>query len=153
MSFALQGHRFGASDGWRELEEERYSIYRKADGGSRRHGAAKFRRRVRAYGYVQDGGAVWRRGGINGKPDKVDVSVTALEMDQGKMVVTTYESAPDRCVTQFRCVAGLGHPDLDVRLWCDVCLVFGSDIRQPFLKGIGVATGIAKMAEIGRAHV
>ena len=37
-----------------------------------------------------------------------------------------------------------GHPALDVRL-CDVCLVLGSDIRHPFIKGIGVATGVANM--------
>ena len=46
-------------------EEERCFIYRKADDGSRRHGAAEFRRRARVDGYVQDGGVVWRCGGVN----------------------------------------------------------------------------------------
>jgi hypothetical protein len=104
---------------------------------------------VRMDGYVQDGGVVWRRGGVDGRPDKVDASVPALEMDRWKTAVAAYESAPDRCVTQSRYVAGLGHPALNVRLWCDVCLVFGSDIRHPFIKGIGVATGVAKMVASG----
>ena len=45
-------------------------------------------------------------------------------------------------------MAGLGHPALDVRL-CDVCLVLGSDIRHPFIKRIGVATGVVKMVASG----
>ena len=47
-------------------EEERCFVYRKADDGSRRHGAAEFQRRARVVGYVQDGGVVWRRGGADG---------------------------------------------------------------------------------------
>ena len=62
--------------------EERCYIYRKADGGSRRHGAAEVRQRVRVDGYMQDGGVVWRRGGVDDRPGKVDVSVPALEMDR-----------------------------------------------------------------------
>ena len=42
-------------------KEERCFIYRKADDGSQRHGAAEVRRRARVDGYVQDGGVVWRR--------------------------------------------------------------------------------------------
>ena len=53
------------------------------------------------------------------------------------------ESAPDRYGTQSRCVAGLGHPAIDVRVWCDVRLVFGPDIRHTFIKGIGVAASVA----------
>ena len=30
-------------------------------------------------------------------------------------------------------VAWMGHPALDVRLWCDVCLVLGLDIRHAFI--------------------
>ena len=94
---------------------------------------------------AQGGGVVWRRGGVDGKPGKVDASVPALEMDRWKMAVAASESAPVRCVTQSWYVAGLGHPALDVRLWCDVCLVLGSDYRHPFIKWIGVATVVAKM--------
>ena len=35
-------------------------------------------------------------------------------------------------------VARMGHSALDVRLWCDVCLVLSPDIRHTL--GIGVAT-------------
>ena len=42
-------------------------------------------------------------------------------------------------------VAWMGHLALDVRLWCDVCLVLGSDYRHSFIKWIGVATVVAKM--------
>ena len=45
---------------------ERCYIYRKAGDGSRRHGAAEFRRWARVDGHAQDGGVVWRRGGIDG---------------------------------------------------------------------------------------
>ena len=65
------------------------------------------------------------------------------------MAAAASESAPDRCMTQSRYVAGLGDPALDVRLWCDVCLVLGSDIRHPFIKGIGVATDVARMVASG----
>ena len=51
-------------------------------------------------------------------------------------------SAPDRRVTQSRYVARMGHPALDVRIWCDVCLVLGSDIRHHCIKGVGVAIDI-----------
>uniref|UniRef100_M8C0S1 Malectin-like domain-containing protein n=1 Tax=Aegilops tauschii TaxID=37682 RepID=M8C0S1_AEGTA len=39
-----------------------------------------------------DGGVVWRRGAVDGRPGKVDGSVAALEMDQWKMVAATFES-------------------------------------------------------------
>ena len=58
-------------------------------------------------------------------------------------------TAPDRCVTQSRYVVRLGHLTLDVRLWCNVCLVLGSDIRHPFIKGIGVETGVAWIVASG----
>ena len=100
VPFALLGASFGASVGWRELEKERYSIYRKADCGSRRHGTAEFWRRARADGYMQDDGAIWTHGGVDGRPNKVGASVPTLEMDQWKMVAAASESASDRCVTQ-----------------------------------------------------
>ncbi|KAE8820660.1 U-box domain-containing protein 7 [Hordeum vulgare] len=103
----------------------------------------KVRRWTRVDGYVQDGGIVLRHGGVDGRPSKVDASVPALEMNGWKMAMATSESAPVRYVTQSWYVAGMGNPDLDVRLRCDLCLVFGSDIRHPFIKGIGVATGVA----------
>ena len=58
-------------------------------------------------------------------------------------------SAARWCVTHLQYVAGMGHPSLDVRFWCDVCLVLGSDIRHPCIKGIGVVTGVAKMVASG----
>ena len=99
VSFSLMGHRFGASTGWRGQEEEWCYIYRKADDGSRWHGAALFRRRARVDGYAQHGAVFWRRGGVNGRHGKVGASVPALEMDRWKTVATTFESVPDRCVT------------------------------------------------------
>ena len=48
-------------------EEERCFIYRKADDGSQRHGAAEFRRRARVDGLAQEDDAVWRRGGVDGR--------------------------------------------------------------------------------------
>ena len=45
--------------------------------------------------------------------------------------------------TQSRYVAGLGHPALDVRVWCDVRLILGLNIRHTFFNALGVATGVA----------
>ena len=59
------------------------------------------------------------------------------------MAVTASKIASVRYGTQSQCVAGLGHPALDVRVWCDVSLVLGPDIRHTFINGIGVATGVA----------
>ena len=59
------------SVGWRGQEEVWFYIYRKAEGGSRRHGDAEFRRRARVNGYMQDGG-------VDNKSSKVDASVTSL---------------------------------------------------------------------------
>ena len=58
-------------------------------------------------------------------------------------------SASDRCVTHSWHVAGIRHSALDVRFWCDVCLVLGSDIRHPCIKGIGVATDVAELVTSG----
>ena len=79
------------------------------------------------------------------RPGKVGALVSALKMDWWKTAAMTHESASDRFVPQTQYVARLGPPTLDVRLWCDVCLVLGSDYRHPFIKWIGVATVVAKM--------
>ena len=57
-------------------------------------------------------------------------------------------SVLDRCAIQSGYVPRMGYLTLDVRLWCDVCLVLGSDIWHPFIKGIGVAIGVAKMVAL-----
>ena len=49
---------------------ERCCIYRIDDGESRRRGAAEYRRRTRDDGHVQCGGAICRRGGVDGRPGK-----------------------------------------------------------------------------------
>lgn len=67
--------------------------HRMADDGSRRHGAAQVRGWSRVDGYVQEGGTVWHRGGVDDGSDKVDASVPALEMDRWKMAAATYECA------------------------------------------------------------
>ena len=54
-------------------------------------------------------------------------------------------SAPDCCVPQTRQEAWVGPPSLDVRIWCEVSLIFGSDIRHPFIKWIGIARDVVKM--------
>ena len=79
------------------------------------------------------------------RPGKLGALVSALKIDWWKTAATTHESALDRFVPQTQYVAWLGPPALDVRLWCDVCLVLGSDYRHPFIKWIGVATVVAKM--------
>ena len=76
---------------------------------------------------------------------KVGVLVSALKMDWWKTMATTHESVPDRFVPQTKYVARLGPPALDVRLWCDVCLVLGCGLPAPFIKWLGVATVVAKM--------
>ena len=79
------------------------------------------------------------------RPGKVGALVSALKMNWWKTAATTHESASDRFVSQTQHVARLGPPALDVRFWCDVYLVLGSDYRHPFIKWIGVATVVAKM--------
>ena len=68
------------------------------------------------------------------RPGKLGALVFALKMDWWKTAATTHESASDRFVPQTQYVARLGPPALDVRLWCNVCLVLGSDYRHPFIK-------------------
>ena len=83
--------------------------------------------------------------GVDGRPVKVDAPVPVLKMDRWKTVTVASQSAPDRCVPQTRQEAWLGPPALDGRFWCEVCLVFGSSFRQPFIKWLGVATDVAMM--------
>ena len=45
------------------------------DGESQRHGVAGSRRRTRDDGRAQGGGAVCRRGGVDGRPDKVNALI------------------------------------------------------------------------------
>jgi hypothetical protein len=42
---------------------------------SRQHGAVVSRRRTQCDGRAQDGGVVWRRGGIDGRPVKVNAMI------------------------------------------------------------------------------
>ncbi|KAE8805767.1 Serine carboxypeptidase-like 19 [Hordeum vulgare] len=95
MPLSLRGLRFGANVVRTGQVKERCRIHRKADGGSRWHGAVEVWQRARVSGYVQDGGVVSRHGDVDDGPGKVDESVPALEMDRRKMAVTSFESAPD----------------------------------------------------------
>ena len=118
------------------------------DGGdSRRRGAVETRRLMRGDGLVQEGEAVWHHGGVDGREAWQGWCISfALRMDRGKLEVTALAA----CGAHWECarpvwdliqvMAWMGHPALDVRLWCDVCLVLGPDIRHAFIKGIGVAT-------------
>ena len=54
-------------------------------------------------------------------------------MERWQLAAVASESTPDQCVPQTRQMARFGSQVLDVRLGCNVCLVF-------FINGIGVAT-------------
>ena len=86
----------------------RRCIYRVIDDEWWRHGAAAYRRRMRLDGRAQGGRAVWRHGGVDGRPGKVGVSVPALKMDRQKTAAATSESVSDRCVTQAALWLGWG---------------------------------------------
>ena len=143
VSFSLLGASFWSN---RWLEGTRGQAVLHLPHGRRRISVA-WRRGVSATstcGWIREGwwrcvAPWWRRR----QPGNGDALVLALERDWWKTAAVIFESASDRCVTQSRCVAGLGHPTLDVRHWCDVYLVFRSDIRHTFIKGIGVATSVA----------
>ena len=51
---------------------------------SSRHGAAMPRRRLRDGGHVQGGGAVWRRGGVDGRSDMVSALIAARRWVSGR---------------------------------------------------------------------
>ena len=91
---------------------------------------------------MQDGGVGWRHDGVDDRPGKVDGPVSALEIDRWKMAAATSESASVRYGTQSLCVAWLGHPALDVRVWCDVHLVLGPEIWHIFINETIVATSV-----------
>ena len=77
----------------------RRCIYRVIDDEWWRHGAAAYRRWMRLDGRAQGGRAVWRHGGVDGRPGKAGASVPALEMDRWKTAAVASESALDWCVT------------------------------------------------------
>jgi hypothetical protein len=61
-------------------------IYHVVVDDSQRRGAAGCRRRARTAGRVQDGGAVWRHGGIDGRSCKVNAMISledGVEEDGG----------------------------------------------------------------------
>ena len=60
------GHRLWSGVGWKRREVVWRSFSRVDDGGSQRHGAAGSRRWACDDGRAQDGGVVWRRGGVDG---------------------------------------------------------------------------------------
>ena len=60
---------------------------------SRRHGAAGYRGRTRDHGHVQDGGAVWRHGGIDGRPGKVNAMIPLEDGSRNTAVVTSVACA------------------------------------------------------------
>ena len=78
----------------------RRCIYRVIDDEWWRHGAAAYQRRMRLDGRAQGGRAVWRHGGVDGRPGKVCASVPDLEMDRWKKAAAASVRAPDRRVTQ-----------------------------------------------------
>ena len=61
---------------------ERCFILRIDDCGSRRRGAVEPRRSMCVDGLAQEDRAVWRCGGVDGRPGKVVASVFALKMDR-----------------------------------------------------------------------
>ena len=65
-------------------------------------------------GLAQEDDAVWRRGGVDGRPGKVDASVPALKMDRWKMVATT--STGGVCGARLKCAGPLYVLDLALRL-------------------------------------
>jgi hypothetical protein len=74
-SFYLLGHHFWSS-GWMEVDLGGVVfIYHVDVDDSRRRGAAGYRRRARTAGRVQDGGAVWRHGDIDGRSGKVNAVI------------------------------------------------------------------------------
>ena len=69
------------------------SIYCIGDEGSWRRGAVGSRLWTCDNGHVLDSGVVWRRGGIDGRPDKVNALILVLKIRRQK---TTPEAALER---------------------------------------------------------
>ena len=61
------GHRLWSGAGWKRREVVWRAFSRVDDGRSRRHGVAGSRRWACDDGRAQDGGVVWRRGGVDGR--------------------------------------------------------------------------------------
>uniref|UniRef100_A0A8R7ULU2 Uncharacterized protein n=1 Tax=Triticum urartu TaxID=4572 RepID=A0A8R7ULU2_TRIUA len=49
-----------------------------------------------------------------------------MKMDRWKTAAAISENASDRCVPQTQYESWLGPSALHVRIWCEVCLIFGS---------------------------
>ena len=102
-------------------------------------------------GLAQEQEAVWHHDDVDGREAwQGRCFSSALRMDQGMMEVTALPAcgAHWECAGQvwgpIQVVAWMGHPALDVRLWCDVCLVLGPDIGHTFIKGVGVETVLSR---------
>ena len=79
---------------------------------SRRRGAAGYRRRARTAGRVQDGGAVWRHGDIDGRPGTVNALISlgdGFEIVGGCELCVVCDGTPSGFVFLF-----------DVVRWCTV---------------------------------
>ena len=101
-------------------------IYCVNNGESRRRGAAGSRWRTCADGFAQGGGAVWRRGYVDGRPDKVIALISPEDgyaEDGGSnfsaCAVVCVECWLDRLVLPSLLLGGLlNPPDLDDVRWC-----------------------------------
>ena len=110
-SFYLLGHRFWSS-GWMEVDLGGVVfIYHVVVDDSQRRGAAGYRRRARTAGRVQDGGAVWRHGDIDGRPGTVNALISlgdGFEIDGGCELCDVCNGTPS------------GFCFLDDVCWCTV---------------------------------
>ena len=118
---------------------ERSGIYRVDGGESRRYGAAGSRWRTRADGRPQGGGVVWRHGGVDNRPCKVNALIHILKMGSRKMVAATSGA----CTCGALRVCWTGAPVLNCMPMSEV-RTNGSDHGHPVIKLIGVATLVAK---------
>jgi hypothetical protein len=71
---------------------ERWFISGVEDGGSRRHGAAGLGDEHGLMIFAQVGGAIWHRGGVDGRSVKFDAWIHVLKMSSRKMEAATSES-------------------------------------------------------------
>ena len=73
--------------------------------GYRQRDAVESRRPMLIDGFAQEEGIVWRHGGVDGRPGKVDASAFALKMDRWKMAAAASESVSDRFAPYTRQLA------------------------------------------------